>query len=170
MAYYSVLMKILILLVLLFAPLFAFGESHPEYSGIENPSKYHLTIDEHEFTIPYSVDANVIAMQIDPELKSLLIGLENTKASELVIDLNHDMINAENNDYAVLVNGQYAEYDIVSDSDSSTLRFLVPDFTEEVEIVGTMVIPEFPFSAILGFALLISMVTVMPKLKSQLRL
>ena len=163
-------MKFLLLFVLFFTPLFAFAESHPEYFGIENPSEYVLTVDEHTLSVPYHVNANVIAMAIDPELKSLLIGLEDTKDSEFIIDLNHEIISAENNDYAVLVNGIYVDYDIVSDSDSSTLSFFVPAFTEEVEIVGTRVIPEFPFGAIMGFVLLVSVVVLVPKLKSGLRL
>ena len=84
--------------------------------------------------------------------------------------LNHEIISAENNDFAILVNGNYVDYDIVSDSDSSTLSFFVPEFTEEVEIVGTRVIPEFPLGAIMGFVLLVSAVALFPKLKSALRL
>jgi len=167
---YSELMRLLLLFVLFFTPLFAFAESHPEYLGIENPSEYVLTVDDHMFSVPYHVNSHVIAMAIDPELKSLLIGLENTKDSVFVIDLNHEIISAENNDFAILVNGNYVDYEIVSDSDSSTLSFFVPEFTEEVEIVGTRVIPEFPFGAIMGFVLLVSVVVLIPKLKSVLRL
>ena len=167
---YCDLMKFLLLLILFFVPVFAFAESHPEYFGIENPSEYVLTVDDHTFSIPYTVDAHVIAMAIDPELKSLLIGLEDAQDSVFVIDLNHDIISAENNDFAILVNGNYVDYEIVSDSDSSTLSFFVPEFTEEVEIVGTKVIPEFPFGAIMGFVLLLSTVVLFPKLKSGLRL
>ena len=167
---YSELMRLLLLFVLFFTPLFAFAESHPEYLGIENPSEYVLTVDDHTFSVPYHVNSHVIAMAIDPELKSLLIGLENTKDSVFVIDLNHEIISAENNDFAILVNGNYVDYEIVSDSDSSTLSFFVPEFTEEVEIVGTRVIPEFPFGAIMGFVLLVSVVVLFPKLKSGLRL
>jgi len=167
---YSELMRLLLLFVLFFTPLFAFAESHPEYLGIENPSEYVLTVDDHMFSVPYHVNSHVIAMAIDPELKSLLIGLENTKDSVFVIDLNHEIISAENNDFAILVNGNYVDYEIVSDSDSSTLSFFVPEFTEEVEIVGTRVIPEFPFGAIMGFVLLVSVVVLFPKLKSGFRL
>lgn len=159
-------MKLFLLLLLLFAPNLAFAESHPEYQGIENPVEYMLAVDEHVYSIPYSVDSHILAMAIDPELDSLLIGLENTEDSLFVIDLKHEIISAENNDFAILVNGYEVDYEIVSDSDSSTFSFFVPEFTEEVEIIGTHVIPEFPFGLILVFALMITIVTVFSKFKN----
>ena len=138
----------------------AFGASQPEYSGIEDPLEFVLEIDENTFSISYQVGAKVIAMAIDPELTSLLIGLENASDSIFVIDLKHDLINAHNNEFAILVNGLEVDYDIVSDSDSSTFSFFVPTFTEEVEIIGTHVIPEFPLGVIMGLIVMISTVVV----------
>jgi hypothetical protein len=142
----------------------AFGESHPEYS-MDNPLEYLLEIDEHIFSIPYKVNANVIAIAIDPELTSILIGLEDTSDSFFVIDLKHELISAPNNEFAILVNGLEVDYDVVSDSDSSTFTFFVPAFTEEVEIIGTHVIPEFPLGMIMGFSILIISVVVVSRTK-----
>lgn len=168
MEYYLDLVKTLLVLILLIVPLSAFAESHHDRSERNTFSEYAVSVDEHVYTVPYHVDAHVIAMAIDPELTSLLIGLENTKESVFVIDLEHEIISAENNAFAILVNGFEVDYHTVSDSDSSTLTFYVPDFTEEVEIIGTRVIPEFPVGAIMGFALLISIVAIFPKIKSRL--
>jgi len=156
--------------VFLIFPLFvsiipAFGESHPEYFGIQNPSEYIIEIDDNVFVISYEVNAKVIAMAIDPELTSLLIGLENTSDSIFVIDLIHDLINVHNNEFAILVNGLEVDYDIVSDSDSSTLSFFVPTFTEEVEIIGTHVIPEFPFGVIMGLVMMVSIMVAVSRAK-----
>ena len=143
----------------------AFGESHPEYSVMDNPLEYVLEIDEHVFLILYEVNAEVIAMAIDPELSSLLIGLENTSDSIFIIDIRHELISATNNEFAILVNGLEVDYDIVSDSDSSTFTFFVPAFTEEVEIIGTHVIPEFPLGVILGFTALVVSVVIVSRAK-----
>ncbi len=153
-------MKLYVFLIfpLLLSAIPVFGESHPEYFGIQNPSEYILEIDDDVFFIPYQINAKVIAMAIDPELTSLLIGLENTSDSIFVIDLKHDLINAYNNEFAILVNGLEVDYDIVSDSDSSTFSFFVPAFTEEVEIIGTHVIPEFPLGVIMGLVMMVSIV------------
>ena len=163
-------MRYLFLLSLLLFPIPVFAESHLNYGEIENPLEYVLVIDEHTYSIPYNVNAQVIAMAIDPELTSLLIGLENSKNSIFEIDLLHEIINAENNEFAILVNGYEIDYEISSDSDSSKFSFYIPEFTEEVEIIGTHVIPEFPFGAILGFALLIAIVTVIARTKPLIRL
>ncbi|MBA4462825.1 MAG: hypothetical protein H2B01_01390 [Nitrosopumilaceae archaeon] len=143
----------------------AYAASHPEYSGIDNPSEYVLNIDDHTFQIYYQVDGELIAMAIDPELTSLLIALENTSDSVFKIDLDHELINAHNNEFAILVNGFEVEYEIVSDDDSSTLTFFVPEHTEEIEIIGTHVIPEFPLGAIFGLAVLIITITVISSRK-----
>ena len=145
-----------------------FAESHPEYSIMENPSEYTLTIDDHEFIIQYQVEANVIAMAIDAELTSLLIGIENTRDSVFVIDLQRELISAQNNEFAILVNGLEVDYDVVSDGDSSTFTFFVPEYTEEVEIIGTKVIPEFPLGVFFGLAILISSVMALTKIRTNL--
>ncbi|MGD8638695.1 MAG: hypothetical protein PVG43_07340 [Nitrosopumilaceae archaeon] len=142
-----------------------FGESHPEYSAMTNPTEYVLEFDEQIFSIPYEVNANIIAMEIDPDLTSLLIALESDSDSIFQIDLQHELINAQNNEFAILVNGCEVDYDIVSDVDSSTLTFFVPQYTEEIEIIGTHVIPEFPFGAIAGLSVLIISVMVFSRLK-----
>jgi len=144
----------------------AFGESHPQYLAMDDPSEYVLEIDDHVFSIPYQVNAKVIAMAIDPELTSLLIGLDDTSDSIFMIDLEHELISAQNNEFAILVNGLEVDYDIVSDSDSSTFTLFVPAFTEEIEIIGTHVIPEFPLGAIMGLVILFSAVMLVSRAKT----
>src|SRR3989338_1214865 len=114
----------------------------------------------------YVVDANIIAMEIDPESKSLLIGLDNTFDSQFFIGLEHELINAQNNEFIILVDGEEVDYQITSDSGSSAFEFFVPIGSEEVEIIGTYVIPEFPVGAIFGFAVLISTIMVFAKMKT----
>ena len=91
---------------------------------LSNSSQYALEIDEHAYSISYVVNANVIAMDIDPESTSLLIGLDNTYDSRFFIALEHELINAQNNEFIILVDGQETDYEISSDSDSSTLLSL----------------------------------------------
>ncbi len=157
-------MKYLFVL-LLFSIVPAFGESHPEFIGMDDPSFYELQVDTHDFSIPYNVDAKVLAMAVDQELNSFLIGLEGTKDSIMVIDLDHKLISAENNDFAVLVNGLEVDYEITSDADSSTLSFFVYDYTEEVEIIGTHVIPEFPIGVLIIFTVITSLTVLFSKIK-----
>ena len=127
---------------------------------------YNLQIDENEFEIIYDVDADIIAMAIDPELTSLLIGLENTKDSVFSIHFSEKMLNADNDEFAVLVNGLEVDYQILKNSDNFTLSFFIPSGTEEIEIIGTYVIPEFPLGPLFGFIIITSLVLVLSKFKS----
>lgn len=136
-----------------------------ESDSFSNSSEYVLEIDEHEYSVSYTVNANVIAMEIDPESKSLLIGLDKTYDSQFFIGLEHDLINAENNEFIILVDGEEVDYQITSDSEKSTFEFFVPVSSEEVEIIGTHVIPEFPIGAVFGFIVMISSVMLFAKMK-----
>lgn len=141
--------------------IFAQTQTHPD------SSEYILKVEQHTYSIRYVVNSNIIAMDIDPESKSLLIGLENTHDSQFIIDLEHELINAQNNDFVVLVDGQEVDYKIISNSNSSTFKFFVPVSSEEVEIIGTHVIPEFPFSIIFGLIIMISLIIVFTKVKTR---
>jgi len=130
--------------------------------------KYVLEIDEHVFDIVYDIDADVLAMAIDQESKSLLVGIENTQDSQFMIAFPKQMIDAENDEFAVLVNGLEIEYEISSDSKDYTLIFYVPVDSEEVEIIGTHVIPEFPIGviAIIGIVMMGSIIISRSRLSS----
>ena len=153
-----------ILSLLMFStPIFA---QTPESDELSNSAQYVLELDEHVYHISYVVNADIVAMKIDPESKSLLIGLDNTYDSQFFIGLEHELITAQNNEFVILVNGQEVDYEITSDSDSSTFEFFVPIGTEEVEIIGTYAIPEFPIGAIFGFAVMISTIMIFAKIKT----
>jgi len=126
---------------------------------------YNLAIDEHSFDLTYEFSGDVMAMAIDQELTSLLIGVENTKDSLFRITFDNTLVSAENDNFAILVNGLEVDYDILDDGNSSTLRFYVEEGTEEIEIIGTHVIPEFPFSVFFGFVLMASIVLIITKFR-----
>ncbi|KAG2479013.1 MAG: hypothetical protein NPMRd3_810004 [Nitrosopumilales archaeon] len=125
---------------------------------------YLLSIDEHTFELEYELTGDLIAMALDQELTSLLIGIENTKDSVFSINLPQEMITSENNEFAVLVNGLEVDYELELLDNEVVLKFFVPDGTQEIEIIGTRVIPEFPFGGILGFVSMISVGILLTKL------
>ena len=128
---------------------------------------YSLEIDENVFEIEYELDGNVIAMATDKETISLLIATENVEDSEFNIKLPNDLIRAENNEFAVLVNGYEVEYDLM-DAVDSHLVFFIPAFTEEIEIIGTYVVPEFPLGVILLFGAVSVIIIIVQKSKKSL--
>jgi len=166
--YYKSLHKSHILVELVYIDLFvikyfiliSFVSVIPIYA---EQSTYQLDIDNQTFEINYFFDGQVIAMAIDQELNSLLIGITDTKDSIFKITLPQDMISAENNDFAVLVDQIEVDYDISTQDNVATLYFFVPADSEEIEIIGTHVIPEFPLGALLVLATMIVVVTLITK-------
>jgi len=128
---------------------------------------YSLEIDENVFEIEYELNGDVIAMEPDKETTSLLIATENVEDSEFKIKLPNDLIRAENNEFAVLVNGYEVEYDIRNTSDNN-LVFFLPVFTEEIEIIGTYVVPEYPLGAILVLGAIGAIIILIQKSKKSL--
>ena len=152
---------ILFLLPLLINP--AFAQTSSEFT---NSLQYVLEFDDHKFDILYTVNGDVLAMDIDRESKSLLVGLENTKDSNFSIILNSELINAPNNEFVVLVDGQDIDYNIFTDTDSFTLSFFIPAGTQEIEIIGTYVIPEFPIGTIFVLIIMVTFVMIFTKTKT----
>lgn len=127
---------------------------------------YQLTVDENSFEIDYSTTGRVIAMEIDKELFSLLIGLENVeKDSILEIEFTHELISAENNEFAVLVNGYEVDYELSTTDLGSKLTIPIFADTEEIEIIGTNVIPEFPLGILMVLVFTIMFVVFFSRTK-----
>jgi hypothetical protein len=127
---------------------------------------YHLTVDENSFKINYSTSGRIIAMEIDKELSSLLIGLENMEIDSIFeIEFTHELISAENNEFAVLVNGYEVDYDLSVTDLGSKLTIPIFADTEEIEIIGTNVIPEFPLGILVVLVFTIMFVVIFSKTK-----
>ncbi len=138
--------------LLLFSNLSAYAES------------YSLEIDDEVYDIEYNFDGDVIAMAIDKETFSLLIATENVNDSQFQIKLPNDLIRAENNEFAVLVNGFEVDYEVMEAVDRN-LTFFVPAFTEEIEIIGTFVVPEFPLGMVLVLGTISGIIIIVQKSK-----
>lgn len=145
--------SIMIFTILILPNLSAFAEKN-----------YRLEVDGNSFDIKYDFDGDIIAMDVDKESTSLLIGTDNVKDANFQITLPDELIQADNNAFVVLVNGYEVEYKVTSGVDT-VLTFFVPDFTEEIEIIGTHVVPEFPLGAILVFGSIFGIIVVMHKSK-----
>lgn len=127
---------------------------------------YQLTVDENSFEINYSTTGKVIAMEIDKELFSLLIGLENVEMDSILeIEFTHELISVENNEFAVLVNGYEVDYEISTTDLGSKLTIPIFADTEEIEIIGTNVIPEFPLGILMVLVFTIMFVVFFSRTK-----
>lgn len=132
---------------------------NPNFSYAE---KYELEIDENLFSLEYTLDGKVLAMAIDNELNSLLVGIDETKDSAFYIDLPNELISAEDNEFAVLVDGVEVDYTLDVKDESIDMIFYVPEGAQEIEIIGTHVIPEFS-SMLLGLSLMFTSIIFLTK-------
>jgi hypothetical protein len=130
---------------------------------------YKLDVDGDTFDVTYSLDGQVIAMQADQESTSLLIGITEVEESVFEIGFSSVLLSAENGEFVVLVDGLETDYSIEYDGDDPMLAFQLEAGSEEIEIIGTNVIPEFPFGAIAMMGAVSVMVLVFSRAKSLFR-
>ncbi|MEK6944456.1 MAG: hypothetical protein AABW55_03320 [Thermoproteota archaeon] len=132
-------------------------------SNLAYGSTYSLETSDMPFEISYELNGDVIAMAVDENTTSFLIGITNVEDSNFEISLPTELISAENNEFVVLVDGIEVDYDVYTQNDAAILQFFVPANSQEIEIIGTHVIPEFPLGALVVLATMIVIVTFMTK-------
>ena len=133
-------------------------------SNLAYGSNYSLETSDMPFEILYELNGDVIAMAVDENTTSFLIGITNVEDSNFEISLPTELISAENNEFVVLVDGVETDYDVSAQNDASMLKFFVPANSQEIEIIGTHVIPEFPLGVLLVLATMIVIVTFVTKI------
>ena len=118
-------------------------------------------------------NAKIISMTPDLDAKSLIIKISTTNDGELLITLPKDVIDTDEEGFFVLVDGEETAYIEELHDNSRTLIIPFYNGSEEIEIIGTFVIPEFGTIIVLVLAVAIiaiiavtskSRLSLMPKL------
>jgi predicted secreted protein with PEFG-CTERM motif len=110
-------------------------------------------LNANDYCIPYSITgATVSSSSLDTKNKSIVIMLSDSDEGTLTIKPSTDIIKGIS---LVLVDGQ--EWDDVTIS-GNDVTIMFPEGTEEIEVIGTFVVPEFGSIAVL--ILIISIITV----------
>jgi hypothetical protein len=130
---------------------------------------YELEVDGKTFDITYNLDGQVIAVEADQESTSLLVGITNANDSIFEIGFSSEVLSAINGEFIVLVDGLEADYAISYNGNDPTITFPIEAGSEEVEIIGTSVIPEFPFGAIAAMGIVSTIVLIISRTKSVFR-
>jgi predicted secreted protein with PEFG-CTERM motif len=127
------------------------------------------------FCIPYSVmGAEVISGTLDMETKSLIVNIDADSDGDITLDIPRSVLDAKSgardDRFFVLVNGE--EQDIYSEEKTDEMRSVTIQFesgVEEIEIIGTQVVPEFGAVAALILAVaIISIIAVSAKTRLRL--
>lgn len=139
--------------------------------GFKTPLKGPITVQGTDHELTYSITGGVITqVSPDTESESLIISIDSLSNGTLFVQLPRDVIDAKfgeaDDDFFVLIDGLETEFDESKSANDRTLTVSFPEGTEEIEVIGTFVVPEFGTVAIL--ILVISIVSVMFVSKSKL--
>ena len=128
--------------------------------GYQTPLRAPIKIQGTDSEITYAIAGGVINQIIpDTEAQSLMVQIDSISNGTLVIKLPREAIDAkfgeEDDDFFVLIDGWESDFDETRTGVERTLTIEYPEGTEEIETIGTYVIPEFG-----GIAVLILMISV----------
>ena len=122
-----------------------------------------------DFTVGYEITGGkLISITPDVDANSLIIAIDATDDGELTITLPRELIDAKigdsDDDFFVLVDGEEVDFDETTTATDRTLVISFPAGAEEIEIIGTHVVPEFGAIAALILAVaIISIIAVSAK-------
>ena len=141
-------------------------------SSIQPGKKVH--VENTDFDVSYSITGGkVLGITADVEAKSLLVSIQTTSDGTLTITLPRGLIDAKiidaDDNFFVLIDGEEVEFDEEKTSTDRTLTIHFHDGDEEIEIIGTWIIPEFGAIAALVLAVaIISIIAVSAKTRLRL--
>ena len=123
-------------------------QTTPEFAMEDDPSQ---TIMIEDNTVNYELTcAEILGMTPDPENKSLIVEIKTDCDGELKITLPKEVIDTtDEKGFFVLVDGDDVNHDTVIVGEFWTLTIPFSYGSEEIEIIGTYVIPEFGTIAML---------------------
>ncbi len=146
-----------------------------QFSGSSNNGQGGNTIkvDGTDLSVKYSItNGKVLGIKADIQSKSLIVSIQTTGDGVLTITLPRALINAtlpstgQDDKYYVLVDGQEADnfQETSTTATDRTLSIPFTDGTEEIEIIGTQIVPEFgPIAALVLAIAIISIIAVSAK-------
>ncbi|MGI0075245.1 MAG: hypothetical protein ACREA5_04800, partial [Nitrosotalea sp.] len=122
-----------------------------------------VKVDGTTLSVKYSItNGKVLGIKADIQSKSLIVSIQTTGDGVLTVTLPRALINAtlpnsqQDDKYIALVDGQEADFQETSTTTTDrTLSIPFTDGTQEIEIIGTQIVPEFGPIAALVFAIAI---------------
>ena len=133
------------------------------------PSATTMKVAGTEFMVNYKITGGkLISITPDVDAHSLIIAITASQDGSLVITLPRSLIDAKMGDqddsFFVLVDGEEVDFEETATSTDRTLTIHFPAGAEEIEIIGTVVVPEFGTIAVMILAVaIISIIAVSAK-------
>ena len=151
------------------------AEATFDFGGSTGTGPSGPSIDVEGYNVGYSITGgSILSITADVDANSLIIEISTTSDGELTIILPRALIdalleNGDDDDFFVLVDAEEVDFDETKTSSDRTLIIAFFDGSEEIEIIGTFVIPEFGAIAALILAVaIISIIVVSAKTRLSL--
>ena len=149
---------------------FEFGGSTD--TPIQKPSKVTATtvsIEGADDLVGYKITGGkLLSIMPDVDANSLIVSIDATSDGSLTLTIPRSvldaMIDGEDDDFFVLIDGEEVDFEETTSSKDRTLIIAFPAGAEEIEIIGTYVIPEFGTIAAMILAVaIISIIAISAK-------
>ena len=133
-------------------------QTTPEFAMEENENmSQSIMIEDHSLDYDLTC-AEIQSLTPDIENKSLIISLKTDCDGELTITLPKDVIDTNEEGFFILVDGDETNHKASSVGEFWTLTIPFSYGSEEIEIIGTFVIPEF--GTIAGLILILAITSI----------
>ena len=142
-----------------------------QFTGSQaTPSGNTIKVDGTDFSVSYSItNGKVLGIKADIQSKSLIVSIQTTGDGQLTITLPRALIDSKMNDqtdeqFVVVNDGQETDFTETKTATDRTLTIPFTDGTEQIEIIGTFIVPEFgPIAALVLAIAVISIIAVSAK-------
>ena len=133
-------------------------QTTPEFAMEENEdTSQTIMIEDH--SLDYNLTcAEIQSLTPDTENKSLIVSIKTDCDGELTITLPKDVIDTDEEGFFILVDGDETNHKASSVGEFWTLTIPFSYGSEEIEIIGTFVIPEF--GTIAGLILILAITSI----------
>ncbi len=137
---------------------------------ITPPTGNEILIDGADEGIGYKIiGGKLIGIMPDVDANSLIVTIDATNDGSLTLTIPRTVAdalleNGEDDDFFVLVDGEEVDFEETVTSTDRTLTIQFPAGAEEIEIIGTFVVPEFGTIAVMILAVaIISIIAISAK-------
>ena len=143
-------------------------QTTPEFAMEENENMSQtITIEDNVLNYELTC-AEILGMTPDTEMKSMIVEIKTDCDGELTITLPKEVIDTDENGFFVLVDGDETNHNESSVGEFWTLTIPFSYGSEEIEIIGTFVIPEFGTIAALVLVIAISAIIIISTKNKQI--
>ena len=154
------------------------GDDEGEMMHTDDDDAMTETHEDLYVTLDHDISGGTVTeMEIDMDSTSLIIEVDAIDDGSITVTLPRDVIdatiNGEDDDWFVIVDGEEVDFEESKTSADRTLTIEFPAGAEEIEIIGSFVVPEFGTIAVMIFAIAVisiiavssrSRLSIMPRL------